>query len=187
MLETVAERGYEAATVPEVVGRARVSRNAFYDFFTDKPDCFLAACDEEAADLLGTVLAFAEEPTWLLAMQRGTHAYLEWWQQRPGFARAYFIGLPSAGERAIAQRERAYEWFTEMFEAMAGRARSEQPDLPSLHAMAPRFLVLAITELIAQEVRAGRTGRLCDLEDDIVRIAVKLLADEATSERATAE
>ena len=29
MLETVAERGYEATTVPEVVARARVSRNAF--------------------------------------------------------------------------------------------------------------------------------------------------------------
>jgi AcrR family transcriptional regulator len=186
MLETVAERGYEASTVPEVVARARVSRNAFYDFFTDKADCFLATCDEEAADLLATVLAYAQEPTWLMAMRLGTRAYLQWWQQRPGFARAYFIGLPLAGDGAIAQRERAYEWFTDVFEAMARRARSEQSGLPALNGTVPRVLVLAITELVAQEVRAGRTERLSELEDDLVFIAVKLLADERAAERATA-
>lgn len=185
MLETVAERGYEASTVPEVVARARVSRNAFYEFFSDKADCFLAACDEEAADLLATVVAFAEEPGWLMAMRRGAHAYLEWWQQRPAFALAYFVGLPSAGERATAQRERAYEQFTEIFEALARRARREQSGLPRLNEMVARILVLAITELVAQEVRAGRTERLSELEDDLVYITVKLLADEHAAERAT--
>ena len=43
MLETVAEQGYEATTVPRVVARARVSRNAFYEFFDDKTSCFIAA------------------------------------------------------------------------------------------------------------------------------------------------
>ena len=52
MLETVAERGYEATTVPDVVARARVSRNAFYEFFDDKIDCFIAACDDAAAEML---------------------------------------------------------------------------------------------------------------------------------------
>jgi AcrR family transcriptional regulator len=186
MLETVAERGYDASTVPEVVARARVSRNAFYELFTDKADCFLAACDEEAADLLGTVVSFALQPSWLMAMREGTRAYLQWWTQRPGFARAYFIGLPAVGERAIAQRERAYDGFTEMFAAMARRARIEQPALPELNRTVPRILVLAITELVAQEVRAGRTSRLPELEDDLVFIAVKLLADGREAERASA-
>src|SRR2546428_6728494 len=62
MLETVAERGYEGTTVPDVVARARVSRNAFYEHFDDKTDCFIAACDEAAPDMLDRLLPLGAEP-----------------------------------------------------------------------------------------------------------------------------
>ena len=39
----VAERGYEAMTVADIVKRAAVSRNAFYRNFSDKQDCFATA------------------------------------------------------------------------------------------------------------------------------------------------
>jgi AcrR family transcriptional regulator len=184
MLETVARRGWEAMTVPEVVATARVARNSFYEFFSDKADCFLAACDEEATDLLRAVQAFIDEPDWLENMRLAVRAYLRWWAQRPQFARAYLIGLPAAGERAIEQRERTYELFAENFAQAGRRARAEQPSLPPLPAVVPMVLVRAITEMVAAEVRAGRTDRLGDLEDDLIFIAVKLLADDATAARA---
>ncbi len=183
MLVTVAERGYDATTVPEVVARARVSRNAFYEFFTDKTGCFLAACDEEAAHLLAAAVAFASETSWITAMRLGTRAYLQWWAQRPAFARAYFLGLPSAGTRAIAQRDRAYIPFRDMFAELAARARAEQPALQPLRPMIPRILVLAITELVAEEVRAGDAEQLGWLEDDIVFLAITLLGDDETARR----
>ena len=187
MLETVAESGYEATTVPQVVARARVSRNAFYEFFADKTDCFIAACDEEVTDeLLGALLAFAAEPDWVQMMRRGVGAYLQWWAGRPALSRAYFIGLPAAGERAIAQRERAYARFRRLFMAAGQRARSEQPGLAPLDQFIPRLLVLAITELVAQEVRAGRTEQLPELEDRLAFTAIKLLADDEAAERALA-
>lgn len=176
MLETVAERGYEATTVPDVVARARVSRNAFYEFFSDKTNCFIAACDEEAADLLEVVLRFASARSWSVALRQGTRAYLAWWAQRPAFARAYFIGLPAAGEPAVAQRERGYARFRDVFQELGRQARTEQRGLAPLPEIAPRALVLAITELVAEEVRAGRTESLPALEDDVVLIAIKLLA-----------
>jgi AcrR family transcriptional regulator len=184
MLETVARRGWEATTVPEVVATARVARNAFYEFFSDKADCFLAACDAQATDLLRTVQAFVDEPDWLENMRLAVRAYLRWWAQRDAFARAYFIGLPAAGERAIAQRERSYERFAENFAQAGRRARAEHPSLRPLAALVPMVLVRAITEMVAAEVRAGRTERLGDLENDLVFIAVKLLADDATAARA---
>jgi AcrR family transcriptional regulator len=184
MLETVAEHGYDATTVPEVVATARVSRNAFYEFFSDKTDCFIAACDEEATDLLRTIVAFADEPSWLETMRLAVRAYLRWWAQRPAFSRAYFIGLPAAGDKAIAQRERAYERFAENFADAARRARAEQPSLPPLPPLVPMLLVRAITEVVAAEVRTGRTERLPELEDDLMHIAVKLLADDQMAARA---
>ena len=64
------------------------------------------------------------------------------------------------------------------------RARAEQPELGPLRDLVPRVLVLAITELVAEEVRAGRTSKLTELSEEVAALAVRLLADEATASRA---
>jgi AcrR family transcriptional regulator len=184
MVETVAERSYEATTVPDVVARARVSRNAFYEFFEDKTDCFIAACDAAAADMLDALLSLVSERDWVQALRCGMRDYLAWWSERPAFARAYFIGLPSAGERAITQRDRQYTFFRAMFADLGRRARAEQPDLPPLSELVPRVLVLSITELVAEEVRRGRTDRLNELGPELAVLAIRLLADDETARRA---
>jgi AcrR family transcriptional regulator len=181
IVECVAERGFEHTTVPMVVSTARVSSNAFYALFADKSDCFLEACDEVAAELLSELAALIAEPDWIQAMREGARIYLRWWAQRPAFARAYLLSLRTAGERADEQRERTYELFRTMFADLGRRARAEQPELPPLSPLIPRVLVVAITELVAEEVRAGRTERLEDLSVEIARLAIRLLADDATA------
>jgi AcrR family transcriptional regulator len=183
VVECVAEYGFEATTVPMVVAAARVSSNAFYEFFADKADCFLAACDHVAAELLSELVALATEPDWTQAMRTGTSRYLHWWEQRPAFARAYLLSMHTAGDRALEQRERVYGLFRAMFGDLARRARAEQPDLRPLSPLVPRFLVLAITELVTEEVRAGRTAQLHELEGSIADLAIRLLADDAAGER----
>jgi AcrR family transcriptional regulator len=184
IIELVAEHGFEATTVPMVVATARVSSNAFYDFFADKTDCFLAACDEVARDLLAELVVLTAEPDWIQAMRRGAGVYLGWWQQRPAFARAYLLSLQTAGERALEQRERTYGLFREMFADLGRRARAEQPGLPPLSPLVPRVLVVAVTELVAEEVRAGRIERLAEMEAALTQLAVRLLADDATATQA---
>jgi hypothetical protein len=125
------------------------------------------------------------EPDWIQAMWRGTRRYLRWWQDRPTLSRAYLLSLPAVGERAVAQRERHYAAFREMFADLGRRARAEQPELAPLGELVPRVLVLVITELVAEEVRAGRTDRLVELTDEIALLAIRLLADEATAQRAS--
>ena len=115
-----------------------------------------------------------------MALSKGTGAYLRWWAERPAFTRAYFTGLPMAGEPAVAQRERGYERFRALFAELGRRARAEQPSLPPLPAIVPRILVLAITELVAEEVRFGRIERLPELETEVVMVATRLLADGGT-------
>jgi AcrR family transcriptional regulator len=184
MVELVGRQGYEATTVAQVVAAARVSRNAFYEFFGDKTDCFVAVCDEYAIEILDQLLALASEPDWLTALRHGMSIYLHWWQERPAFTRSYFLELPLAGERAIEQRERQYVRFREMFRELGRRARVEQPELPPLNDAVISAAVFAPTELIAEQVREGRTDRLVELEDDLLYLLVKLLADDATATRA---
>jgi AcrR family transcriptional regulator len=187
MVECVARHGFDSTTVPMVVATARVSSNAFYDFFADKTDCFLAACDGVAGELLAELVALTAEPDWIAAMRKGTGVYLLWWQQRPAFARAYLLSLPTAGQRALEQRERTYAMFRAMFADLGHRARAEQPELAPLAPLVPRALVLAITEIVAEEVRAGRGDRLTDLEQELARFAIRLLADDSAAAEAFAD
>jgi AcrR family transcriptional regulator len=184
MLECVGRDGYERTTVPRVVATARVSRNAFYDFFQDKADCMIAVCDQTSQELLAELLELVTEPNWIQAMREGAHRYLLWWQERPTISGAYLLSLPTVGERAMRQRERHYAAFRAVFADLGRRARAEQPELGPLNDIVPRVLVLAITELVAEEVRAGRTAKLTELSEDVALLAIGLLADDATAERA---
>jgi AcrR family transcriptional regulator len=183
MLDQVDERGYEGTTVADVVAAAKVSRNAFYELFDDRQDCFIAACDELQRGLLATLYEQADQPTWLEALSRGLDLYLDFWTARPGFAVVYVVEFPTAGRRALEQRDRAFENFGLMFEALAARARAEQPELEPLPALTSRILVTAITELVGQEVRAGRGDDIAALRPGLLRFIVTMLADEATARR----
>jgi AcrR family transcriptional regulator len=182
MLDCVGEQGYERTTVPEVVARARVSRNAFYELFTDKLDCFVALCDQLAAEILDYMMP-AETTDWVSALRSGTRRYLEWWQERPAWSRTYLVEAGAAGPSAAAHRNDQYRRFEEMFEGLARLARAQQPDLPPLWPLAPRVLVHAVTDLVTDRVAAGQTSHLLELEDDLVFLMLLLLGDEATARR----
>lgn len=176
MLKLVAEQGYAATSVAQIAAEARVSPNAFYDFFDNKVACFLAVCDDGGAELLAEMTR-AQHPDWRTAVRHGTETYLTWWRDRPELSHAYFLGLPLAGERAQAQRASMYERFRAMFDGVALRARAEEPGLPPFSPLAARVIVAGITDVVAEEVRQGRVARLTDLGDEISRMVVSLIAD----------
>ena len=77
----------------------------------------------------------------------------------------------------IEQRARAYELFSRQFEVVAAWARQQEPELAPLHPRAARFLVWSITELVTAEVAADRGGSLLALEDEVVWLIGRLLAE----------
>lgn len=58
-LELFGERGYEETSVGAIVGRARMSKSAFYEFFTTKEHCFREVLAAEGGSLIHEVLADA--------------------------------------------------------------------------------------------------------------------------------
>jgi AcrR family transcriptional regulator len=62
---TVAEKGYSAATVAEVIERAGTSYRVFYGHFGNKEEAVLAALDSGSAQMLASVLpAFHRAKSW---------------------------------------------------------------------------------------------------------------------------
>jgi AcrR family transcriptional regulator len=67
MGDVAAREGYGAASIAKVIARAGVSRPTFYEYFTDKDDCFLAA----VAEVQQRLLADAREA---IALEEPGHA-----------------------------------------------------------------------------------------------------------------
>src|SRR3954466_6897726 len=55
MAETMARKGYAATSVSEVLRAAAVSRETFYEQFSSKEDCFVAAFEAAVQGVLGKV------------------------------------------------------------------------------------------------------------------------------------
>jgi AcrR family transcriptional regulator len=65
MIEVAGERGFDAASIDEIVSRAKVDQATFAHHFESLEDCFSAAWDELDAELLeGMESAFDSVPDW---------------------------------------------------------------------------------------------------------------------------
>jgi AcrR family transcriptional regulator len=186
MAELVGERGYDGTSVPQVIAAARVSSNTFYRFFSDKADCFIALCEQLGQELFAEL----DQPLdtgagvagGLAALDRGIRSYLRWWQDRPAVARAYFIELPAAGPRALAERERQYARFEAIHRMIAERARVLYPEAPPLRDVDVLAAMIVTTQLVEREVRAGRVDQLSGIEGDLRYLLLKLLVGERAAE-----
>src|SRR5204863_19102 len=88
MVGSIAERGYVQTTVADVIRGARVSRETFYEQFTNKEEAFLAAfesCAAELASRLDSPDEAAGDP--LERLEHALATYLETLRSEPALAR----------------------------------------------------------------------------------------------------
>ena len=97
----IAEKGYAAVTIADVVRVARVSKRTFYEHFPDKEACFLALYAETSDELLEVIATAAAEPA-----ARGASAstppqrVLQRVASEPALMRAALLEIQAAGPRA---------------------------------------------------------------------------------------
>jgi AcrR family transcriptional regulator len=130
-VELVAERGYRAVTVADIVKRAAIARLKFYENFSSKADCFLAAYDrglEEAARRVEQ--ACAEHPSsFPERVSAGIEALLSYIAAHPALARACLVEAPSLGPAMAGRRRQALAAFSPLLrDARREAATSELPE-----------------------------------------------------------
>jgi AcrR family transcriptional regulator len=184
--EAVAEKGYAATTVADVVGRAGVSRKTFYEHFSDKEECFIAAWDTGVELLIDAVTraTLEAEGNWKDRMHSGVRAYLDTLVSVPAFARTFLIEVLAAGPRALDRRAQVHRRFAELLRTLHARQREVAPELPELTDEVFEATVAAVEGLVAERVRQGRIDELPQLEPVITYIQVAFLAghDRAAQE-----
>jgi AcrR family transcriptional regulator/DNA-binding MarR family transcriptional regulator len=101
----VSEDGYRRMTARRVSGRAGVSNKTFYDLFSDREDCFLAAFDHAVDELAAVVLpAWEGEREWAAGIRAGLGALLGFLDREPALRRLVFVEALGAGPRVLERR-----------------------------------------------------------------------------------
>jgi len=161
----VAERGYEAMSVADIVKVAAVSRNAFYKNFGDKQECFAAAHDAGHEQLFEILVRPCEAGASIEErVQRSLAAGLDAMASDPDMARLLFVEAPSAGEEIALSY---HEWLGRYGTLL----RSAAPDLPVRSIPAPEVegvIVGGIASRVASELLHGRAKKLQNLEAPLV-------------------
>lgn len=175
-----AEHGYAAASIDEIVARARVSRTAFYRFFANKEECLLALF-AEAMERLGTSLAeiaAGDDPP-EEQIKAGVRAIVEGLASDPALARVVLIesvgATPAVEEARLAARlgfARLLEAEVRGYPGWQGRP-SEEVELVAVATMA------AVAESVVHLVAAGRAADWPQIVDPLARYALRALTPDA--------
>jgi AcrR family transcriptional regulator len=103
--ELVAEQGYRRMAARKVAERAGVSPKTFYDLFTDREDCFLAAFDHAVEELAAVARpAYEGEKEWSGRIRAGLGALLDCLDGEPELCRLVFVEALGAGPRVLERR-----------------------------------------------------------------------------------
>ena len=167
----VAERGYAAATIDDVVRGAGVSKKTFYEHFADKEDCFLAAYEAASEELFRRISeAHAAHEDWLERTRAGIVAYLRWLAAEPALARVFLIEVAAAGPRALERRERLRDRYAELMRERRLEGQSRLP-IEIFHAV-----VAAVDDVVVRHIREHGAEDLPELEPVLLYLQVALLA-----------
>jgi hypothetical protein len=168
MLEAVGTRGYERATVEDALKSGGLYRQAFYDNFADKEDCYLHAIDAGSAWIELAMREAAEgETTWRGQLRGALSGLLAFLDEQPAIARALLVEVHAAGPRAVEKRVLAMERAV----AMMDRAREENggADAPAISAEA---VVAGILAVLHSRLAANQGDGFTRLLPELMYLAV---------------
>jgi AcrR family transcriptional regulator len=159
LAEEASEQGYRAVTIADIVRRAGIARNTFYENFGSKEDCFLVAQQHAVSTALGRVIEAAEPfESWPERVCAGLTALLEYMIEEPALARICVIEALAAGPASVKCHQESQQAFASLFRV--GRDVSPQgAELPEtleeaivggLFWIVYRRLVVATPEAISE-------------------------------------
>jgi AcrR family transcriptional regulator len=166
VVEAVAEQGYNATTIGSIAEAAKISRRTFYEYFSGKEDCFLAAYEMIDAHVRGSMLAAAplSEP-WPEQVRARLATLLDVLSRDLAVAR-FFLVEPLAAGGEIAARYR------DAMQLLAETIRP-QSDLSEIDVeVRDQALMGGIARLISRRLKSGEADRLGELLPDLVELAL---------------
>ncbi len=169
MLKAVGAEGYERTSVQTVLDRTGVYRQAFYDNFADKDDCYLQAYDaalQRLEALIGD--AAAKQTTWRGKLSAGLGGLLGFLDAEPDIGRALIVEVHAAGPEALAKRAGAMQRAADSLDL----ARGDGGETESPPPIAPEGIAAGIHAVIHSRLATGADGGFRELLPEFMYFAV---------------
>jgi AcrR family transcriptional regulator len=173
MVTSVADKGYEATVVADLLELSGVSRSAFYEHFRDKEDCFLATFDAvvtKSIELASVELAKDDSPE--SSARAALGQVLDVVGQQPAAARLCFNDAYAAGKAGQAAVERAMGRFATLTDDAIARANGNQPLAPEM----VHGLLGGVQEIVQFHLRHGKEASLSAITPDLWEWALGYVA-----------
>ncbi|MER7580169.1 TetR/AcrR family transcriptional regulator [Kitasatospora sp. NPDC097691] len=158
LVQTVAERGYQHATVSDICRAAGVTRPVFYELFSGKEDAFLAAHRYGTGVVLRRMAtAFAAESDWCHGIRQALGAMLQLLAGTPAFATMAVIEIEAVGPAGRRERDQLLTRFRAFF--------AEVPQLPGGVGVDEMVdaVVGGVYSALYRRIASGRTDQLLQL------------------------
>jgi AcrR family transcriptional regulator len=169
LVDTVAERGYNATTVAHITKAASVSRRTFYEHFADKEACFLAAYEMVADHIRDSMRVAAEAfDDWPQQVRAALATMLRFLAGEPELARLVMIEPVAAGGEIAARHRASMQGFVEILKAGRPEHSGDRP----LPEATEETLVGGLLSLIVREISADRAAELEKLLPDLVELTL---------------
>jgi AcrR family transcriptional regulator len=167
MLEAVGTQGYEQTTVQDAIAKVGLYRQAFYDNFHDKEECYLEAIDAGSAWVeLAMRRAVGDEVEWRGQLRGALGGLLGFLDEEPAIGRALLVEVHAAGPGAVAKRTEAMERAARAIDL--AREESEE-DAPAIAAEA---VVAGILAVLHSRLARQRSEGFAPLLPELMYLAV---------------
>ena len=164
LVATIAKRGYEAATVADLVALSGVSRSTFYELFEDKQGCLLAAIDALTGSALERMTGDPEAVVGDPDRARDSFlALIGLIASQPAAARTCLVEAYAAGPKAIASLDRILDGLSLLASAMFER-------IPGREGMPPeivRAIVGGVQKAVYRRLLRGEEEQLPRLAPEL--------------------
>jgi AcrR family transcriptional regulator len=165
----VSEKGYRAVTVADVVKRAGIARNTFYENFGSKEECFLAAQQYAMSTALEQVVGAAENvDDWPRRVAAGLTALLDYVVSEPALARTCTVEALAAGPASVRYYEESLQAFISMFRL----GRDVSPHGGDLPETLEEALIGGVFWILYQQLLQGETERIDELVPELVEFTL---------------
>jgi AcrR family transcriptional regulator len=177
MTDAVAENGYAETSVADVIARAGVSRRTFYEHFSDKEDCFLAAYDMGAAATYEAMVKASEGiKDWRELLDAVFTTWLEFLAADLAFTRAYMVEFWAAGDAARERWKARRDRTAGLLKTLHKRARKEDPTIEPVSDTVIAAVVGGVNRVVISHVLANDPRPLTALKPELLRFITLALA-----------
>lgn len=167
--EVCAARGASNVTVAHVVERSGVSRRTFYELFSDREDCFLAAFEQALDYAAERVLpAYESGGSWREKIRAGLTALLGFLDEEPVIGRFLVVDSFSGGAATLARRGEVVAKLTDALE----RGRAEAKTAPTAPPLTGEGLVGGVSTVLHSRFTDGERTPLVELTSELMSMIV---------------